>query len=63
MPLYELVLKWDDEQEVRLTDKPLTVGKVLKLHGLDWKVTQEVPPTTSDIDRRYLAQRVNANPS
>jgi hypothetical protein len=38
MAVYEVVLRFDDREEVRLTDRPLRVGSTTEIAGTDWYV-------------------------
>jgi hypothetical protein len=38
MAVYEVVLRFEDREEVRLTDQPLEVGSNVKITGNDWRV-------------------------
>ena len=43
MALYEVVLRFQDRDEVRLTDRPLEVGGTLEIVGSGWLVESEEP--------------------
>jgi hypothetical protein len=38
LPLYEIVLRYDDHEEVRLTDDPPAVGEEVVIAGRVWVV-------------------------
>ena len=38
MAVYEVVLRFQDREEVRLTDRPLDVGASMKIGGSEWVV-------------------------
>lgn len=38
MAVYEVVLRFQDREEVRLTDRPLDVGNTLAIEGREWFV-------------------------
>jgi hypothetical protein len=38
MAVYEVVLRFQDRDEVRLTDCPLEVGRSLRINGVEWLV-------------------------
>ena len=38
MAVYEVVLRFQDREEVRLTDRPLDVGGSVKIGGVEWLV-------------------------
>ena len=41
MAVYEVVLRFPDREEVRLTDRPLGVGDTLEINGGDWLVESQ----------------------
>ena len=41
VPLYELVLRYPDREEVRLTDQPLTVGETFQIDYEEWFVAEK----------------------
>lgn len=41
MALYEILLRYDDRDEVRLTDSPLEVGSTVEIAGSAWLVQSE----------------------
>jgi hypothetical protein len=38
MPVYEVLLRFRDREELRVTDKPLEVGSHVQIAGADWLV-------------------------
>jgi hypothetical protein len=45
MAVYEVILRFEDREEVRLTDRPLEVGSNVNITGSDWLVeSYEAPP-------------------
>jgi hypothetical protein len=38
MAVYEVLLRFEDREEVRLTDRPLEVGSNVKITGTEWLV-------------------------
>jgi hypothetical protein len=38
MAVYEVILRFEDREEVRLTDRPLEVGSNVKITGSEWLV-------------------------
>lgn len=45
VPLYELVLRFDDREEIRFTDRPLSVGEILQMDYRDWQVVSKRAPS------------------
>jgi hypothetical protein len=43
MAVYEVVLRFPDRDEVRLTDRPIEVGGTLEINGSGWLVESEEP--------------------
>ena len=43
MALYEVVLRFRDREEVRLTDRPLEVGHTVRIEGAEWLVERRHP--------------------
>ena len=41
MAVYEVVLRFQDRDEVRLTDRPVEVGSRLEIDGAEWLVESE----------------------
>ena len=41
MAAYEILLRYDDRDEVRLTDAPLEVGSTIEIGGSAWLVESE----------------------
>ena len=54
MPLYEVLLLRDDEQELRLTDQPLHVGRTLTIGEERWLVQREAAPQQPAAKTRYI---------
>jgi hypothetical protein len=46
MALYEVVLRYPDRDEVRLTDAPLSTSSTVEIAGETWTVTLDREPTT-----------------
>jgi hypothetical protein len=53
MAVYEVVLRFDDRDEVRLTDRPLEVGSNVRITGSEWLVQQCEPRSERD-GARYI---------
>jgi hypothetical protein len=56
MPLFEVVLDSEDQQEVRFTDRSLVVGDVLEMQGVHWEVVREFA-ARDDLRARYQCRR------
>jgi hypothetical protein len=57
MPLYEVILLRDDEQEIRLTDRALHIGQTLPIGEERWLVQSEEPAGRADAATRYICVR------
>jgi hypothetical protein len=60
LPLYEVLLIRDDEQEVRLTDQPLQIGEAVPIGEERWLVESEAAPERTDAMTRYICVRADA---
>lgn len=56
MPLFEVVLDSEDQQEVRYTDQSLAVGDVLEMQGVHWEVVRAF--ADGDMRARYQCRRL-----
>jgi hypothetical protein len=54
MPLYEVLLIRDDEQETRLTDRALSVGETVLIAEQSWLVQNETAPEGAHAAARYI---------
>jgi hypothetical protein len=54
VPLYEVLLMRDDEQETRLTDRALSVGETVFMGEQTWLVQSETAPERADAAARYI---------
>ena len=54
MPLYEVLLLRDDENETRLTDRALEIGETLPIAGEEWVVQREAAPERADASARFV---------
>ena len=45
MPLYELVLSYQDREETLLTDRPLSIGETVLIGYDEWQVVLNREPT------------------
>jgi hypothetical protein len=59
LPLYEVLLIRDDEQEVRLTDQPLPIGEAVPIGEERWLVQREAAPERTDAVTRYVCVRAD----
>jgi len=59
MPLYEVVLLRDDDDETRLTDRDLTIGETLEIGEERWIVAREEPAERGDAAMRYVCVRTH----
>jgi hypothetical protein len=54
MPLYEIVLRYSDRDEIRLTDRdPLEDGQV-RINGAVWPIIATREGSTKRVARRYI---------
>ena len=60
VPLYELVLRQDDREEVRLTDRPLSVGDTLQIENDEWNVVLEREPSDVRATAAFLCELAQA---
>jgi hypothetical protein len=56
MAVYEVVLRFEDREEVRLTDRPLEVGGNIRITGSEWLV-QRCEPRSEHDRARYICVR------
>jgi hypothetical protein len=54
MPLYEVLLLQEEGSELRLTDQPLHVGKMVTIAHQRWLVEREASPEEETADTRYI---------
>jgi hypothetical protein len=57
MALYEIVLSFEDRDEVRVTDRRPVVGEVLEIQGRSWEVTFERAPVDIRATARFVCER------
>jgi hypothetical protein len=58
MPLYEVVLRYPERDEIRWTDRDPSVQGRLNIHGHQWRIVgsmQGTTHTTMLIERRFIA--------
>ena len=58
--LYELVLRWPDSEEVRLTDQPLAVGDTFQIGYDEWVALAEAPAENPRATARLMCERAKA---
>jgi hypothetical protein len=56
MALYEIVLRYPDRDEVRVTDRPLPEGEVVEIDGTSWHVVLDREPADIRATARYLCR-------
>ena len=54
MPLYEVLLLRNDDNETRLTDHELAIGETLELGGERWVVEREAEAERPDAALQYV---------
>jgi hypothetical protein len=57
--VYEVILRFEDREEVRLTDRPLEVGDNLRITGSEWLV-QRCEPRPERDGARYICVKPTA---
>jgi hypothetical protein len=62
MAVYEVVLRFEDRDEVRLTDRPLEVGSNVLITGSEWLVQQCEPRAERD-GARYICVLAGNRPA
>jgi hypothetical protein len=56
MPFYEVVLRYPDRDELRLTDEPLVPGETVDIAGDRWSVVLERDPVDVRATARFLCE-------
>jgi len=56
MPLYELVLRYEDREEMRLTERPASIGEVLQIGYDEWQVVLEREPSDVQATAAFLCE-------
>jgi hypothetical protein len=54
--LYEVVLRYPERVEIRLSDRPLTVGQELELGGVTWAVVLEREASNPSASARFVCE-------
>jgi hypothetical protein len=62
MALYEVVFRYPDRDEVRLTDRPLPEGEAVEIGGTSWHVVLDREPADIRAAARYLCRLSEAQP-
>ena len=57
MAVYEVVLRFLDRDEVRLTDRPIEVGGTLEIEGSGWLVESKEPQDGQAAARYICVER------
>jgi hypothetical protein len=57
MPVYEVLLRYQDHEELRLTDKPLEVGSHVQIAGGNWLVESQEAKEGREV-ARYICVEV-----
>jgi hypothetical protein len=63
MPLFEIVLLHGESSEVRLTDRPTTVGDTVQINDEDWVVVRSVPASGGAEARLECVKAVRQEPT
>ena len=56
MPLYEIVLRFPDRDEVRLTDYDPREDGHVRINGSSWPIIAQKPGRTPRVARRYIVR-------
>ena len=56
MPLYEIVLRYPDRDEVRITDHDPRVDGHVNVNGETWPLVAETRPSDASVARRYYVR-------
>jgi hypothetical protein len=56
MALYEVVLRYPDRDEVRMTDRPLPEGEAVEIGGTSWHVVLDREPADIRAAARYVCR-------
>jgi hypothetical protein len=54
--MYEVVLRYDGQEDVRITDEALTVGQTLTIDNRKWRVERAERPQTAGASRRFICR-------
>lgn len=56
MPLYEIVLRYPDRDEIRLTDHDPRVDGHVRINGSAWTIVAEREGSSGRVARRYIVR-------
>jgi len=57
MPMYELVLWFQGNEDLRVTDQPVSVGETLMIDNVKWLVEAQDLPRDPNAAARYICSR------
>jgi hypothetical protein len=57
MPMYELVLWFQGNEDIRITDQPLSVGQTVVIDNFKWLVEAQDLPHDPNATARYICSR------
>jgi hypothetical protein len=57
MPMYELVLRFQGNEEVRITDSPITIGQTLLIDNREWVVEARILSQDMFVTARFICLR------
>ena len=60
MPLYEIVLRFDDREETRLADRPRSVGETFQIGYDEWEVVLAREPSDVRATAAFLCELTTA---
>jgi hypothetical protein len=63
MPLYEIVLRHHDRDEIRLTDRDPGDHGEFRIKGVRWTITSGGESQTPGVARRYVARVAADDPA
>ena len=56
MPIYEVVLRYPDRDELRFTDRRLPTDRLVEIAGATWSVTVDGAPADIAATARFLCE-------
>jgi hypothetical protein len=63
MPMYALVLWHQGDEDVRITDQPVSIGQTLSIDSIQWFVEAQDLPHDPNAAARYVCSRRAATSS
>jgi hypothetical protein len=63
MPLYEIVLRYPDRDEVRLTDRDPRDDGHVRINGSRWPIIAHKPGSTPRVEYRYIVRPLSPTDS